>query len=725
MIDRLHILLVEDNPGDADLIREMLPPDSPEGVEIECVSRLSKALECVRVVRFEIILLDLGLPDSQGLETIRAMRHGAPSLPIIVLTGNQDEQVGLEAIREGAQDYLVKGHLDNRMLMRAIRYAMERKRAEEVLLNMAQEWQRTFDTMNEAVWILDKDNRILRSNKAAELYFHRPRAEMVGKNCWEIVHNTAQAVADCPILRARKSLHHESTELQIGEAWFEISVDPILDSEGRFAGAVHVVINITAEKLSEEALRKSEQEFRSLAESMPQIVWITRPDGWNIYFNQQWVDYTGLTLEESYGHGWNTPFHPDDRKRAWEAWQNATQNDATYSLECRLRRADGAYHWWLVRGVPMRDADGKILKWFGTCTDIDEIKNEEEKREKLELQLRQAQKMEAVGQLAGGVAHDFNNMLSVINGYSDMLLMEIPTSDPKYERIMEINKAGQRSADLTRQLLAFARKQNIAPKVLDLNDTVEGMLKMFRRLIGENVELLWKPSVNLCKVKMDPSQINQILANLIVNARDAISGTGKIVIETDKAELDEAYCEMHPDTFPGKYIALSVSDNGCGMGKDTIEHIFEPFFTTKKIGEGTGLGLATVFGIVRQNNGTINVDSEPRKGTTFKIYLSSYESEISEKDESNDTAKIITGTETVLLVEDEESLLQFAKMLLERLGYKVLPADSPAQAINIASEYKGDIHLLMTDVVMPEMSGRDLSRSSYNKKTLCPLSSMS
>jgi len=358
---------------------------------------------------------------------------------------------------------------------------------------------------------------------------------------------------------------------------------------------------------------------------------------------------------------------------------------------------------------PIEAAEDTILDGLSSTIAlvIQQAKGEEE-REKLETQLRQSQKLESIGQLAGGVAHDFNNMLSVINGYSEMLLREIDSSDTKYERIREINKAGTRSADLTRQLLAFARRQPIAPKVLDINEEVEGMLKMLRRLLGENIELVWKPSANLWKVKVDSSQISQILVNLLVNARDAVSGAGKIVILTCKVELDAAFCRMHLDFVPGKYVVLEVCDSGCGMDKKTREHIFEPFFTTKKTGEGTGLGLATVFGIVKQNEGFINVYSEPGKGTTFKIYLPRHEQENVEIEEKPAGSKIITGTETVLLVEDENSLLVFAKAMLERLGYTVLTANSPSQAIKLAEEYKMNIHLLMTDMVMPEMSGLEL-----------------
>jgi signal transduction histidine kinase len=335
-------------------------------------------------------------------------------------------------------------------------------------------------------------------------------------------------------------------------------------------------------------------------------------------------------------------------------------------------------------------------------------KQEETEREKLEAQLHQSQKLESIGHLAGGIAHDFNNMLSVISGYSEIVLSKMNASDPNYSRVQEINKAGKRSADLTRQLLTFARKQTIVPKILDLNVSVAGMLNMLQRLIGENIKLIWMPAANLWKVKMDPSQIDQILANLIVNTRDAISGIGKVIIEIGNAELDEAFCKGHLDFTPGKYVVLSVSDNGCGMSKETIDHIFEPFFTTKKVGEGTGLGLATVFGIVKQNDGFINVYSEPGKGTAFKIYLPRHESENVGQEDKHEKTKRITGIETVLLVEDETAMLQFVKSQLEDLGYTVLTTDRPIKAIKIAGEYKGDIHLLMTDVVMPEMSGRDL-----------------
>jgi PAS domain S-box-containing protein len=325
-----------------------------------------------------------------------------------------------------------------------------------------------------------------------------------------------------------------------------------------------------------------------------------------------------------------------------------------------------------------------------------------------EHQLHQAMKMEAVGRLAGGVAHDFNNMLQVILSNADMARTEFPPDSPVQECLHEILKAGQRSADLTRQLLAFARKQTIAPRLLDLNEVVGGMLKMLGRLTGEDIRLSWKPAGNLGQVKMDPSQIDQILANLVVNARDAIAGVGKVTIETGNVVLDAAFCEAHAGFVPGSYVLLAVGDDGCGMDQETQAKVFEPFFTTKEVGKGTGLGLATVYGVVKQNDGFIDVHSEPGQGTTFSIYLPWHAAEAPPATAQRERAALPRGTETVLLVEDEASVLRLGKRLLEHLGYTVLAADSPPKAIRMAGETAGVIHLLITDVVMPGMSGRDL-----------------
>jgi PAS domain S-box-containing protein len=342
--------------------------------------------------------------------------------------------------------------------------------------------------------------------------------------------------------------------------------------------------------------------------------------------------------------------------------------------------------------------------------DISERKQAEDEKTKLESHLQQAQKMESVGRLAGGVAHDFNNMLGVILGHAELAMEQIDPAHPLHADLREIRKAAERSSDLTRQLLAFARKQVVSPAVLELNDTVAGMLKMLQRLIGEDIHMAWLPGRDLWPVKMDPSQIDQILANLCINARDAIAGVGKVTIETGNVGFDGGYCADHAGFVPGEHVMLAVSDDGCGMDKETQDKIFEPFFTTKGVGKGTGLGLATVYGIVKQNNGFINVYSEPGHGTTFRIYLPRQTGKSEQARTKGPQEPVMRGPETVLVVEDEPALLDLNKLLLEKQGYHVLTAGAPGEALRLAGEHAGEIHLLMTDVVMPEMNGRDLAR---------------
>jgi PAS domain S-box-containing protein len=367
-------------------------------------------------------------------------------------------------------------------------------------------------------------------------------------------------------------------------------------------------------------------------------------------------------------------------------------------------RPDGVERIALLSAIPINENLS-----YGLARDITVRKRAEEERIKLETQLHQANKMEAIGTLAGGVAHDFNNMLGVILGYVQLAMRKVGPDSPLYANLDEIRKAAERSANLTRQLLAFARKQTVAPKVLDLNETVNGMINMLRRLIGEDLDLVWRPGRNLNSVFIDPSQVDQILTNLCVNARDAIADTGKITIETASASLDDAYCTDHAGFLPGEFVVLTVSDDGCGMDAETLSHLFEPFFTTKEMGKGTGLGLATVYGIAKQNNGFINVYSDPGHGTTFKIYLPQHAAKAAPRSEQEQAPGLTAGSEIILLVEDEPAILEVTSMMLDEMGYAVIEAGSPGEAIRLARQHHGRIDLLMTDVVMPEMNGRDLA----------------
>jgi PAS domain S-box-containing protein len=447
---------------------------------------------------------------------------------------------------------------------------------------------------------------------------------------------------------------------------------------------------------AEDALQDLSSRQDALLSAIPDIIMEV-----NVGKVYTWANQAGLAFFGKDVIGREASFYFEGEQDTYSTVQplfNGWEN--VIYLESFQRRVDGQKRllaWWCR---VIKDEKGNVTGALSSARDITEQKS-------LEKQLLQAQKMESIGRLAGGVAHDFNNMLQSILGHSDLALSDIADDHPLHEHLVEIRKAASRSAELTRQLLAFARKQTVSPRVLDLNDTVTGMLKMLRRLIGENIELIWKPGANLWPVKMDPTQVDQILANLGVNARDAISGVGTLIIETDNTFLDETHPDVHADFIPGDYIRLAISDDGCGMDKDVLRNIFDPFFTTKEVGKGTGLGLATVYGIVKQNNGWINVYSEPGKGTTFNIYLPRAPYKTETRPPKKDV-KPAQGTETVLFVEDDDSILQLGAAILKRFGYTVFAARSPGEALTIVRKQKDTIHLLITDVVMPGMNGRDL-----------------
>ncbi len=362
-----------------------------------------------------------------------------------------------------------------------------------------------------------------------------------------------------------------------------------------------------------------------------------------------------------------------------------------------------------MRAYANTDASGRVTTLVGVHTDITARKKAEEDREKLQSKLNQSQKMESIGRLAGGVAHDFNNMLGVIIGHTEMAMNRLSPADPVYAHLQEIERAAGRSADLTRQLLAFARRQTISPKVLDLNEAIDSSLRMLRRLIGENLRLAWLPGDKLAAVKVDPSQLDQILTNLVLNARDAIGEKGTISVRTANAQPGDASNPGFPEFCPEEFIMLTVADDGCGMDYETVSHLFEPFFTTKELGKGTGLGLAIVYGIVRQNNGYITVASRPDEGTAFSVFLPKHRAAPEPVAEARPEALSSRGHETIMIVEDEAMILELSASMLKQQGYKVIPINSPHEALRICENERPHLDLLLTDVIMPGMNGRELS----------------
>ncbi|MBU1566137.1 MAG: PAS domain S-box protein [Proteobacteria bacterium] len=470
--------------------------------------------------------------------------------------------------------------------------------------------------------------------------------------------------------------------------------------------------NSMATKLQEtmERLRKSEENYRLLVENQTDLVVKVDLEGRFLFVSPSYCQAFGKSQEKLLGQQFMPLVHEEDRQATAKAMEALFVPPYTAYIEQRALTKDG-WRWLAWSDKAILDNHNKVVAILGAGRDITERKKGEEEQERLQGQLLQSQKMESVGRLAGGIAHDFNNMLNVILGNCELALMKTRPKEPFHQHFEGIQIAARRSAELTRRLLAFARKQTIDPVVLDLNEIVSGMLSMLRQLIGEDIDLAWRPGRDLRLVKADPSQIDQILANLVVNARDAINGVGKVTIETGNVTFDQAYCDDHVGFCAGEFILLAVSDNGCGMDSETLSHLFEPFFTTKGTGKGTGLGLATIYGIVKQNNGFINVYSELDQGSTFKIYFPQHISDRGWTPTADTILEDKGGSETILLVEDEPMILDVAVTMLEHLGYKILPAATPGEAIRLAGEQTEAIDLLLTDVVMPEMNGRDLANN--------------
>ena len=596
-----------------------------------------------------------------------------------------------------------------------------RKLVEETLLQMSREWQRTFDSMSEAVWILDKNHLLLRSNKAAEHYFHRPCEAMVGRHCWEIVHGTTQAIPECPTMRVRKSLHHESQEIQVGEEWFDIAVDPILDADGQFDGIVHIVTNITERKKAEAALISSETRFRTIIDASPVPMALNDDEQRITFLNQAFIKTFGYTLEDipTLAQWWPKAYpDPEYRQQVTDDWQalleQANRSGEAFSpLEISVRCKNGTTKIMLVSATSLSNSNGR--NHLVILYDITERKRADEEKLNLESQLRQSQKMEAVGQLAGGISHDFNNLLSIISGYSQILLMNPDLSDNIHLPLEEINRAAERAANLTRQLLLFSRREPLESKIIDLDTVISGVEKMLRRLIKADIIVTRNINPDLWRIKADPGSIEQVIMNLVINASDAMPDGGILTVETENVKIDETNrLGNHSGIDSGAYVMLSVSDTGCGMDEKIKEHIFEPFFTTKEVGKGTGLGLATVYGIVKQSNAHIDVQSELGKGTRFRIYFPQVVNEEVADGEQEGMASIPRGNETILLTEDEESMRRMLQNFLQSIGYAVLPACNGKEALELVEKHKKQIHLLLTDIAMPGMNGFELAKQIRN-----------
>lgn len=571
----LRILLIEDKCGDADLIKDMLR-EFGNNCQLLCVECLADGIELIKADSFDAILLDLGLPDSYGLDTLRRLMAANPAAPVIVLADLADKSVGRESAKAGAQDYLVKGQLDKNMLSRAIGYAIERRRSGELLRNAAKEWSASFDAMVDGISISDVDYTIIKANKSLCELLGKSENEVIGKNCHEIFHQNDCSIATCPISKTRETGLKANTEI----------FDPTLNKQ--------------------------------------------------------------LAISTS----------------------------------------------------PVFDDSGNLHRLVHTVRDITE-------QRKLEMHLRQSQKLESIGTLAGGIAHDFNNILTIINGYATLALMKIPEDDPQLLYIHNILEAADRAAGLTRDLLLFSRKQGEERVPVDLNVILERNGQFLKRVISEDITYEMEIHGAPLMVLANEHQFEQVLVNLATNASDAMPHGGKLKVATASFSMDSSFVSENGFGQPGPYAMITVADTGTGMDLTTRQHIFEPFFTTREVGKGTGLGLAVVYGIIKQHDGYITVSSEPDRGSILSIYLPLIveESQDAHRDQLAET--VSGGTETILLAEDDELARRLVRRVLTERGYTVIEAVDGLDAVSKFSESSKAIDLLLFDLIMPNMNGKE------------------
>ena len=584
----------------------------------------------------------------------------------------------------------------------------ERKRAEEALRESESRFQAFLDNSPNLIFIKDPQGRYLLVNKEFERVLARKEEAILGRGD-EQLFPPEQAAAfranDRRVLETGKATEFEEAALHAdGPHTSIVHKFPLFAADGRICALGGVATDISARKRAEEVVRRREEEHRRLIENVPEVVWKADPLGNAFFISEKIEDLFGYTAQEVYEGGarlWFARMHEEDRERVAEAYAKLFSESQPFDVEYRIQHRDGRWMWWHDRANSFA-SDGGGSHAEGLLSDITERKHTQQ-------QLLQRHKMEAIGQLAGGLAHDFNNLLTVIKGNNDMLSESLEPGTPARRGAEQVGKAADRAASLTRQLLAFSRMQVLQPQVLDLNALISELGTMLPRLLGEDVEFVVATDPHLGRVKADEVQLEQVLVNLAANARDAMPHGGKLVIETKNVALDAETARVHQTAPAGLYVLLTVSDTGQGMDKETQSHIFEPFFTTKKQGKGTGLGLATVYGIVKQSRGFIWVYSEPGQGTTFKIYLPRVEEPLETAEHHRNRAPKLRGSETVLLVEDEEAVRELVGGFLRTNGYAVLEATNGFEGLRLAARHGGNIDLLLTDLIMPKMGGWELA----------------
>ena len=711
----LRILLLEDDEPDSYLIVRAMQQAEP-GAKVDVASTHRQFTELLAARDYDLVLADHRLPDWTGMDALRELRRLGFEMPLIIVTGALSDEHAVECVKGGAADYVLKKGTLARLPV-AARRAVEEKRARDEarrtqeLMERAQRERREHeerflqlaDNIDEVFFLFD-------AKHTQTLYINPAYERIWGRSC-ESLYRDPQSFAEPVPSADRARLLEYMGRIERGEQagkveyrviqpngdvrWLHAHAVPIRNEHGEVYRIAGVVLDITESREAQLALEESAQRYRKLTDATFDAIVISQ-DGLLKEVNAGYVEMFGYAIEELIGRPITDLIEPESTvevKRRYSA-----NVEGTY--EVIGRRKDGKKLFL--------EATGRTHDIGGRPARITALRDVTEKRT-LEDQFRQAQKMEAVGRLAGGVAHDFNNLLTVIMSYTDMLSEGFLPQDPRADDLDQIRKAAVTAASLTRQLLAFSRQQVIEPRLVNLNDIVASSEKMLTRLIGEDVELVTSLTTDPLAVLIDPGQLEQVIMNLAVNSRDAMPTGGKLTLETAVVKMDAEYTRDHWPATPGGFAMVAVTDTGTGMDEETRARIFEPFFTTKEVGKGTGLGLATVYGIIKQSNGFIWVYSELGHGTTFKIYLPLVDKRAEQYGGQAEVTPLPTGTETILLAEDAAAVRMAARQILERSGYTVLEAPTGKDALTIASKRQAPIHLLLTDVVMPEMSGRELA----------------
>ena len=695
----LRVLVIDDDEEDFRITRDMFA-DVGVSPTLEWASAYSPGLKAVVEGEHDVCLVDLELGADSGLELVREARRRGVQSPMIIMTGHDNRQVDLEASRAGAHDYLPKRTLTPELLERTVRHAVERAHAIASTRELQARYRLLFDASPIPTWVMDAESfAFLEVNEAAVEQYGYSREEFLSLHARDIRPEQEQErlrqlyTAPVEVLRTHTRWQHVRRDGSIIEV--EVSFREV--SFGGRDAYIVLARDVTDRTRAEAALRQSEERFRELEEQTRVIFFAgDAMSGEMLYLSPAHEDIFDQPVAEVMANpqAWMARVHPDDRARVEELLRSS----ATSEAEFRIVRRDGTVRWIRRRASAVQDEFGRVRRIVGTNDDVTTLRRAQQYTET-------KSRMEAIGRLAGGVAHDFNNILTAIMGEADALAEEDLDQEARRQGALEIIASSRRAADLTRQLLAFSRQQVFDLRVLDVNALFAKMEKMLRRLLGEDVELRAELSPVLGRVRADAGQLEQVIMNLAVNARDAMPDGGLLRVETRDFEVDPATALLHEGLRPGKYVLLRVQDSGLGMSDAVKAQIFEPFFTTKGPGSGTGLGLATVHGIVKQSGGFIVVRSAPGTGATFDILLPRVDAEPDMPVVRQAGLATVRGTETILVIEDEPGVRAIVRRVLAGVGYTVIEAGSGREAIELATEFEGAIHGVVSDIVMPGMTG--------------------